>query len=154
MGYTTDFKGQFNLNKPLTPEDRTFLLNFSETRRMARNVEPKYGVEGEFYVDGGGSFGQERDASIIDYNRPPRTQPGLWCHWVPTENGNGLGWNGTEKFYYYVEWLEYIIKNFLAPKGYMLSGTVEFQGEDVVDHGWIVVKDNVVSLVRAVAPKI
>jgi hypothetical protein len=52
MGYTTDFKGSFKLDKSLTGEDRVYLNKFSETRRMARNVNPKYGIEGEFYVDG------------------------------------------------------------------------------------------------------
>lgn len=144
MGYTTDFFNQkLRLNKQLSVDDKNFLTKLSETRRMARNIEG-YGVEGEFFVDGEGMMGQDRDNTIIDYNRPPSTQPGLWCQWTPTEDGWGLEWDGGEKFYHYVEWLEYII-NWLKPRGYVLNGTVDWQGEDSEDRGTIVVSNNVVA---------
>lgn len=144
MGYTTDFRGRFKLNKTLDAKTATYLRKFSETRRMKRKLDAKYGVEGEFYVDGGGCFGQDREPSITDYNSPPKTQPGLWCQWVPSDDGEGVEWNGAEKFYEYVAWLEYLIKNFLAPKGYVLNGKVQYRGEDFEDIGTIVVKSNVV----------
>lgn len=148
MGYTTDFKGRFNLNRVLDGELFIFLKKFAETRRMARQLPPKYGVEGEFYVDGKGDFGQDKDTSIIDYNNPPRTQPGLWCQWTPTEDGKGIEWDGGEKFYSYVEWLKYIIVNFLAPNGYILNGSVEWSGEEQGDVGVINVTNNVVNACR------
>lgn len=145
MGYTTDFEGKFKFNKPLDIETFNFLRKLNETRRMARNVGPEYGVEGEFYVDGGGMAGQDNEDNIIDYNTPPKTQPGLWCQWVPTEDGKYLEWDGGEKFYYYVEWLQYIIDKILKPRKYKLSGEVEWQGEDSSDFGKIVVKNNVIT---------
>ena len=39
--------------------------------------------------------------------------PGFWCDWVPTVNGAGIAWNGAEKFYSYVEWLNLIIDKYL-----------------------------------------
>lgn len=36
MGYTTDFHGSFNLDKPLKKEHKNYLLKFAETRRMKR----------------------------------------------------------------------------------------------------------------------
>lgn len=146
MGYTTDFSGAFQLNKPLTVKDFTFLQKLNETRRMARNVdESKYGVEGEFYVDGGGVYGQAQEANIIDFNRPPRTQPGLWCQWTPNEDGTAIEWDGGEKFYNYVEWIKYLIEKILAPRGYVLNGEVNWYGEDSYDVGVICIKDNVVT---------
>lgn len=142
MGYTTEFEGRFTLNRQLDPETLLFLQKFNGTRRMARKLGPEYGVEGEFYVDGGGYAGQAKDASIVDFNRPPRTQPGLWCQWRPTDDGAAIEWDGGEKFYRYVEWLEYLIANILAPKGYALSGEVKWQGEDMSDRGVIRVSDN------------
>lgn len=142
MGYTTDFEGHFALNRKLTPKLQDYLVRFSETRRMSRKLPEKYGVEGEFYVDGGGEYGQDREPDIIDYNTPPSTQPGLWCQWRPTEDGMGIEWDGGEKFYHYAEWLTYIINNFLAPKGYVLNGQVSWQGEDSGDIGVLEVKDN------------
>lgn len=146
MGYTTEFEGQFNLDKKLDSETHTFLKKLSETRRMARNLGHGYGVEGEFYVDGLGFAGQDHDDTIIDYNTPPSTQPSLWCQWEPTDDGMGIIWNGTEKFNAYVQWLEYIIDKILKPRGYTLDGKVKFQGERIGDSGTIIVKDNKVSV--------
>lgn len=145
MGYTTDFDGTLKLNKKLSEEDHKFLNKLAETRRMARKVDAKYGVEGEFYVDGGGMFGQDQEDNVIDHNRPPSTQPSLWLQWVPTEDGMGIEWDGGEKFYNYVEWLEYLIEKILEPRGYVLNGEVYWYGEDREDNGIIKVKDNQVN---------
>jgi len=157
MGYTTDFEGHFDLDHPLTPEHKAYLEAFSDTRRMARDpwkaeelpdpvreaVGLPIGKDGEYFVGGQGSLGQDRDKSVLQYNEPPRTQPGLWCQWVPTEDGTGIVWNGSEKFYHYKEWIVYIIENFLKPWGYVLNGTVRWQGEESSDMGMIVVVNNV-----------
>jgi len=144
MGYTTEFKGQFNLNKPLDEVTFNFLKKLSETRRMARKVDAKYGVEGEFYVEGGGSLGQASESNIIDFNQEPKTQPGLWCKWTPTEDRLHIEWNGAEKFYSYIEWMEYLISKVLAPRGYVVNGDVKWRGEEFDDTGVIEVHDNIV----------
>jgi hypothetical protein len=149
MGYTTDFGGSFKLDKPLDNETRVFLTKLADTRRMKRKFDDdKYGVDGEFYVDGGGMAGQDEEESIVEYNTPPSTQPGLWCQWVPNEEGTEIAWDGGEKFYAYTEWLRYIIEKVLKPKGYVLKGAVEWYGEDSDDRGMLVVKDNVVTVRR------
>ena len=159
MGYTTEFQGTFSLNKTLTEDQVVYLTKFSETRRMKRDAKVAatlpdplrnavglpIGNEAEYFVGGVGDFGQDDDLSVIDHNDPPKNQPGLWCQWVPSADGEGIEWNGGEKFYYYVEWLNYIIKNFLIPWGLVLNGTVKWRGEDFDDAGKIIVKDNVVS---------
>jgi hypothetical protein len=159
MGYTTDFTGAFQLDKPLTDAHRAYLAKFSDTRRMKRvadltgqrpdalrlAVGLPVGAEGEYFVGAEDSYGQEHSKDVMDYNRPPKTQPGLWCQWVPNEAGTEIEWNGSEKFYNYKEWLEYIISNFLKPWGYTLNGKVEWQGEDSGDIGVLVVNNNEVS---------
>lgn len=152
MGYTTDFDGVFTLNKKLEEADQQYLAKFSRTRRMKRDREKllqetgiDYGVDGEFYVDGDGDFGQGNGGHVVNHNSPPATQPGLWCQWVPTRDGQGIEWDQGEKFYNYVEWLKYIIKVFLEPKGYVLNGEVSYRGEDRSDHGYICVENNVVT---------
>lgn len=47
-----------------------------------------------------------------------------------------------EKFYNYVEWIEYLINNLLKPKNYIVNGVVAYQGEDFDDFGTIFVRDN------------
>lgn len=147
MGYTTTFDGAFKITPTLKPEDREFLYKLSQTRRIKRNLGPAFGVEGEFYVDGTGFMGQDYDdLNIIDSNSPPSTQPGLWCHWAPNDEGTALAWDETEKFYAYTEWLAYLISNIFIPKDYILDGEVEYQGEDTNDFGKIQIVKNEIRL--------
>lgn len=143
MGYTTYFEGAFTVTPTLSEQDRIFLTKLSDTRRMVRNIEG-YGVEGEFYVDGDESqyVYVRDDDTIIDPNRPPSTQPGLWCQWIPDPSGRFIEWDGGEKFYHYVPWLFYIVERILEPKGYRLDGRVHWQGEDEDDNGVIFVHRN------------
>ena len=162
MGYSTDFQGSFNLNTPLTESHKNYLHKFSETRRMKRDPKKaaelpdpirvaaglKIGPEAAYFVGGAGWAGQDRDASILDYNREPSSQPGLWCQWVPNEDGDEIVWDEGEKFYNYVEWLRYLITHFLKPWGYVLNGEVEWQGEESDDFGKILVENNNVIVKR------
>jgi len=161
MGYTTDFYGSFEFNKPVEPWLIEYVNKFCETRRMKRDNEKikelysnwkdlcfkgELGIDGEYFIGGIGFMGQSSDDSVLNGNGPACTQPGLWCQWIVTEDGKYLEWDGGEKFYYYEEWLEYLIKNFFAPLGYVLNGDVEFQGEDYDDLGVIHVTDNMVDV--------
>lgn len=158
MGYTTEFSGKFNLNKPLSPAHADYLRAFSRTRRMKRDaektarlpdpvrkmVELPVGTDGEFFVGSPKDFGQERTPDIAEYNYPPSTQPSLWCQWVPSEDRLHIEWDGNEKFSDYVEWLQYLIDSFLTPWGYKLTGEVRFQGE-ADDIGVVSVRGGIVS---------
>jgi hypothetical protein len=158
MGYTTDFTGHLNFDKPLTAEQVKYIQTFSRTRRMARDVKElrrlyngeyglngNYGKEGEYFCKNDGDHGQTQDASIITYNHEPSTQPSLWCQWTVSDDGARLEWDGGEKFYSYVEWLEYMIANFFRPWGCLLNGEIKWQGEDSEDVGKIIVADNIVT---------
>lgn len=142
MGYTTDFEGRFELNRKLEDDLYEFLCKFNEIRHMARKLSPEFGVEGEFYVDGGGMYGQDHEDNIIDSNRQPSTQPALWCQWRPTKDRKGIEWDECEKFYEYTAWLKYIITNFLKPNGYILNGQVSWVGESTEDVGYLIVINN------------
>lgn len=155
MGYTTDFFGVWTVTPPLIPEHVAYLTAFSRTRRMARDpsqcyladplreaVGLSFGADGGFIVCGEGLAGQDKDSSIINYNEPPAGQPGLWCQWEPSPDGKTIGWDGGEKFYNYIEWIEYLIAHFLRPWGYALNGDVEWQGEEPGDRGIIRILGN------------
>jgi hypothetical protein len=165
MGYTTYFEGQFDLNKPLTEQQRNYLELFNQTRRMKRNesklqqmidnddagnthttVGLPVGVDGEYYVDAGGFMGQDDTDDIVNYNTSPDTQPSLWCQWTPNGDGTAIEWDGGEKFHNYIEWIEYIIGNFIEPWGLKLNGEVKWQGEDQTDLGIISITDNQVEV--------
>jgi hypothetical protein len=162
MGYTRDFEGKFTLDRPLTQDQAEYINTFSLTRRMKRDpliaqglpdpirekVGLPVGIDGEYFVGGLGAYGQDDDDSVLEHNDPSSTQPGLWCQWVPTEDGTAIEWDGNEKFYYYIEWLQYILDNFLIPWGYVLNGSVFWQGERDSDKGWICVKNNLIRTTR------
>ena len=88
------------------------------------------------------------DPSNKNYNEPPG-QPGLWCQWIVESNMDGkdvIRWDGVEKFYNYIDWLEYMIEKFFNPWGYILNGVVRFQGEYSDDCGQIIINNNYISV--------
>lgn len=153
MGYHTDFRGDFTLSRELTAKEAKYLKQFSRTRRMGRTVTKlplipqdhaigTWGVEGEFYCEDTKNSGQNDHPSIIDHNRPPSTQPSLWCQWVPGASLNKIEWDGREKFYDYIPWIRYIQKNILDRWGVkIIKSTVEWFGEEDDDRGAIVLSD-------------
>ena len=147
MGYTTDFEGCVKTDRPMEDEVVNLINGLAKTRRMKRKVDTKYGTEGEFYFDPNSEdYVPDWDNSnVIDCNNPPRTQPSLWLQWRVREDKQTIEWDGGEKFYGYVEWMEYLINAILAPKGYIVNGEIYWSGEEVRDNGIIVVKDNIVS---------
>src|SRR6478735_9098142 len=108
MGYTTEFSGQISVEPPLNAEEIAYLKRFAASRRMKR-------TQGPYHATDDGNFGQDDREGVLDYNEPPSGQPGLWCQWVPTDDGTAIEWDGGEKFYNSVEWMRYIIDHFLKP---------------------------------------
>ena len=157
MGYSTFFTGKFGISPALTVKQRDYLRAFSDTRRVTRNprllaglpdplreaVGLPLGPDGCYFVGVGPSpHGERHKQSIADGNRPPADQPGLWCQWEPNERGTSLAWNESDNFYNYVEWLEYVIAQFLEPWGRTITGQVRWQGDDDADTGTINVAAN------------
>jgi hypothetical protein len=156
MGYTTDFWGEFKLDKKLTPEHAAYLRKFNDTRRMQRDAEKTakrpdpvreavglpVGIEGGYFVGAGDHAGQEHSEDVLEYNSPPSGQPGLWCQWTVGEDEQSIVWDEGEKFYSYIGWLKYIIEHFLKPWGYLVNGATGWQGEDADDFGKIIVENN------------
>jgi hypothetical protein len=149
MGYTTIFDGQISVEPPLNAQEISYLNKFARTRRMACE-------QGPYYVGCGGIHGQDHDdPRILDYNTPPDGQPSLWCHWVPTEDGGAIEWNGAEKFHDADEWMQYLIDHFIGNsphakavlpflQGHTLNGDIDACGDDPDDRWNLIVEDNCV----------
>jgi hypothetical protein len=71
--------------------------------------------KGPYFVGGGGFAGPDIEPDVIAGSDPPPEQPGLWCQWVPSEDGSAIGWDEEEKFYDAERWLAYLVDTFLAP---------------------------------------
>jgi hypothetical protein len=115
VGYTTFFKGALKLSPTLTKEQRAALAALHEDETPIPNVS-------------------------VDVSPPADT----FCQWVATADGTKLEWDGEEKFYDYVEWLQYLCAVF-AKWGVQASGTIRWTGEEPEDRGAITVKRNVVT---------
>ena len=89
-------------------------------------------------------FSEERHGGNLQHD--PQ-YPDFWCQWVPTQDDKGLCWDGGEKFYNYIEWLQIIIDNFLKPWGITMNGSVDWCGEDCFrDRGTIKVTNNIITI--------
>ena len=91
-------------------------------------------------------MGQDNDNGVINPNSPPQTQPGLWCQWVPSSDGTKIEWDEGEKFYDYIDWINYINDNFLKPWGCVLHGDVTWEGEESDDIGLIEAVNGVITV--------
>jgi hypothetical protein len=135
---------------PLSAAEVAYLTRFSQTRRMDR-------ARGPYFVGGSGFRGQGTDHDVRDFNRPPAGQPGLWCQWVPTEDGAAIEWDGGEKFYAAEAWMAYLLEHFVGHdpvarradpqrfaflQGHTCNGEIEAQGEAPDDRWGLVVEDN------------
>jgi hypothetical protein len=157
MGYTTEFYGRVDIDPPLGDPERDYLTRFAATRRMERKAGP-------YYVEGSGFRGHGHDSDVRDFSQPPRGQPGLWCQWVPSEDGAALKWDGGEKFYEADRWMAYLIDHFLRPAAlasatddphfefftfdHNLNGEIEAQGEEYDDRWLLRVEHNRVTVLR------
>ena len=65
----------------------------------------------------------------------------MWCGWNYDEKNNVIVWDGREKFYNYVNWISYIIKNILNDR-YLLNGVIKWEGQFQEDKGVIIICDN------------
>lgn len=158
MGYTTDFTGSVAVEPALNPEEVSYLKDFAGSRRMTR-------TRGPLYAHPGADFGQSETADVI-VDAPDAGQPGLWCQWVPTDDGTEIEWDGNEKFYESPEWMKWLIQNLLAPSArefvtfhlsedprlaaftfdHVVNGVIEAQGESPDDRWNLLVVDNVVAV--------
>ena len=116
MGYTTDFDGQFEFNRRLTKKELQAMETLYETR----------------HEDG--------------YEQ----KPSIWLQWIVVDgyknDNHYLVWDSNEKFYNYIEWLEYLIKYFFKPNNLSISGRVRWRGEEFDDIGTICVENNEVEV--------
>lgn len=110
MGYTTKFKGNFELSA----------VPSAEVIIKLRELEMADGRESQW-----------KDTNCPDsYNQ-----------WELTKDCQRIKWDGNEKFYNYVEWLQWIIDKILAPSGLRLTGSVQYSGEETDDVGVLAMID-------------
>ena len=118
MAHRTEFTGRIEIDPPLNRHEIDFLVAFA-----------------------GPASGPHRSPAD---GLPRRGRPLSWCQWVPTADGTALGWNGGDCFYFYTEWLAYLIDTFLSrrarlrrasrgPRATVPAGCTGFTFDHVLD---------------------
>jgi hypothetical protein len=138
--------GKIQLSRALTLPEYQYLMAFGKSRRMTYNVESQasvkdpirervglpIGTDGEYIVHGQEPPYGRRGKGEGDSNRPPADQPGLWCEWRPSVDGDGLVYESSERDYDYQAgaWLTYIAEKILAPWGITAEGRAWYRDEE------------------------
>jgi hypothetical protein len=109
-----------------------------------------------------GKFKLNKQLTLDDYqwlkdfeeNNPGdvSTYPSSRCGWMPSKGGRSIEWNGNDKFYDYLTGIDWLIKSFFKPKGYILNGEVAWRGQESEDVGKIIIKNNVRQGKKTVLP--
>ncbi|QRG65954.1 hypothetical protein [Brevibacillus choshinensis] len=157
LGYSTAFEGYLEVDKELDDDSFELLKGLARTRRIKRDPQileqlgygtaESLGIDGELYVEPAGKT-NDYCPSIINQNEPPGRQPGIFLQWIPTEDRKRIIWDRGIKFYNADEWIMYLIDNILSPRGYIVNGIVNAQGEDEEDKWRIEVKENTVDIIE------
>jgi hypothetical protein len=147
MGYKTTFTGELTITPPLSVKFIQYLRIFVKKRHFCmKQTNSDLGTEGEFSLD----LISETDDNVLDYNKPPGTQPSLWCDWFLSNNGARI-YPIDGNNYRYAEWLIYLNEHFFTVMNNKLSGQISWQGEHHNDHGIIQI-DNGIIHVEPVLP--
>jgi len=152
MGYSTEFIGEIKVSPALSSEEIIYLKQFHHTRHTQLLKNPYYIGDSE-PLD---LRNQDEDV-IIKNSHPASGKPGLWCNWIPTEDGAAVKWSGSEKSHDMAEWLVYLITHFIGPtplastelpffSGHDLNGEVEAVGERADDRWKMVVSGSVLTV--------
>lgn len=144
MGYNIIYEGKVNIDKPL--DDKTYqqIMGISKTRRMiwdTRKLEAdgiakvlEIGAYGELFFEPTDMNEKEKREFEVKYlkdgNEPPGIQPALWGVWSPSDDKSSLIWNNNGHAYLGHEWLQYIVKKILIPRGYYPRGVVNWFAEE------------------------
>lgn len=124
MGYTTEFKGSFQLKKfdkkskkfHLAPATPALVEAFEQLAK--RHSQP----------------GKWRAGSVVVMGRNYGQAPSLYCQWTLSRNLAAVEWDGGEKFYEWKEWLRVVLQ-VCAAHGFIFEGKVKYRGEDFEDAG-------------------
>lgn len=89
--------------------------------------------------------------TVLDWHdddvEKPGSHPKGYMQWLPTDDLRGIVWDGEEKFYDYVRWLEWLVAQ-LAEWGVTGEGTIHWQGEENGDTGVLSVVGSTVTATK------
>jgi len=120
MGYAVYYSGEVEVTPSLTEDD-------ARTIRAFVNLEPTDETRPLF-------------AAIAESSEPDL--PGYGSLLTVSEERDAILPEEGESRHGVRMWLKLLIEHFLGPRGYVLNGEVEWDGEDLEDRGRLFIKDN------------
>lgn len=140
MGYNVYYEGSVKFDKKLDDETYNLIMGLEGSRRMMFDIEKlesdglakreEVGYFGELFTGHKGMYGDELSRFISKYAwksiDTPGSQPSYWCPWKVSADRMELVWNRNEKSYSGHEWLQYIVKMILNPRGYDTNGIINW----------------------------
>ena len=142
------------LNRRLLREDAEWLRRYAAFPHYRRKCdEGVYGKGGELFCEGSEDEiweGIER-LSHKELCTPAGECPDLFCCWTPTSGRKRItlvnkdekpDWFDEMGVKYPIRWLAFLIRRFLAPRGYVLNGHFRWKGWNLEDAGTCYVVDN------------
>lgn len=121
MGYSTDFDGALTVSG-----DNAALDKFDVW--MDELCETRHGGDWEVWAG----------------------YPGFYCQWVFDRKTCTIEWDGGEKFYEYIEWLEFVLRK-CNELNLSADGKISWQGDGHQDRGKITVKKNQITVKKSQA---
>ncbi len=151
MGFNIYYEGTIGIAKEVGINTCNIINGLAETRRIRWDADKleadgiaqkeQIGKWGEFF------FGHKdlKIEQLIEFEKkyaskilsPPPGQPSYYSQWIIGKDRMSLEWNRIEKSYDGHEWLQYIVKKILVPRGYYPSGIINwFIERCMYDNEW------------------
>ena len=70
--------------------------------------------------------------------------PGFYCQWVFNRETCTIEWDGGEKFYEYIQWLQFVFEK-CDELNLSANGKISWQGDNYQDQGEIIVEKNLIT---------
>ncbi len=144
QGDLTVFRGYFKIDKPLDKETQEIITGLQDGRCVARDVnklaevlgmsledcQRRYGKQGQYYLGPDVTSKLPPDGKYQYGNHDFDGQPSYGkLGWEYRLRDHTIRWDGYEKFYCYTEWITLLVRDVLAPRGYIVNGSVEYENK-------------------------
>jgi hypothetical protein len=151
MSYNIYYDGTVKIDKQLDDETYKIIMGLSQSSRMTWDTDKleRDGIAKKKDIGEGGEFFFGHDhmpyQELIEFekkyaiytNCPPGGQPQHMGIWIVTDDRKGLIWNEAPNSYGGHEWLQYLVKKILVPRGYNAGGTIDWITEEkMYDNVW------------------
>ncbi len=93
-----------------------------------KDCQRRYGKQGQYYLGPDETSELPPDNEYHYGNHDFDGQPAFGRQgWDYYPKDHTIRWDGNEKFYCYPEWITLLVREVLAPRGYIVNGSVEYE---------------------------